>query len=166
MHPEQSISFLLMRVVNRITEYVNQELKSWGLNLLSARVLVSLHLNSATTVGDLASQADVDQSTLSHMLRRMEMDGLLTRARLESDNRAVKVSLTPHGRTAAAQCMRTLQHHDRLLLKTFDLSSQGQLKALLTEILENTICFEERARLLAARREKGRHLMDQIADVS
>jgi DNA-binding MarR family transcriptional regulator len=156
LRKKPEVSYLLMRVVDRLSESVNQELKAWGLNLLSARVLVSLLAQDSVGVSSLASDAQIDQSTLSHMLRRLELAGLVRRRRLESDNRSVRVSLTSEGEAAAVQCLKTLDHHDRLLLKSLDDASVTQAKNLLLQLLENTSCFDERARLLAIKREQAR----------
>jgi DNA-binding MarR family transcriptional regulator len=156
LRKKPEVSYLLMRVVDRLSESVNQELKAWGLNLLSARVLVSVLAQDSVGVSSLASDAQIDQSTLSHMLRRLELAGLVRRRRLESDNRSVRVSLTSEGEVAAVQCLKTLDHHDRLLLKSLDDTSVTQAKNLLLQLLENTSCFDERARLLAIKREQAR----------
>jgi DNA-binding MarR family transcriptional regulator len=151
-----------MNVVARITESANRELKNLGLNLLAGKVLMCLYLCESAAVGDLADDADIDQSTVSHMLRRLQNEGLVSRVRMESDNRSVMVTLTAEGRTVAAQCMKTLQHHDKLLVKTLDGATEEHLKRVLLELIDNTSCFEERARLLAVRQGKGKAMADRF----
>ena len=62
-------------------------------------VLLVLWERGDTTVKDLGTALQLDSSTLSPLLKRLESTGLVTRRRLATDERCVLVSLTGTGST-------------------------------------------------------------------
>lgn len=60
-------------------------------------VLLVLWERGDTTVKDLGTALQLDSSTLSPLLKRLEAAGLVTRRRLAADERSVLVSLTGAG---------------------------------------------------------------------
>jgi DNA-binding MarR family transcriptional regulator len=147
-HLHDTLPFLLNRIAARISDSVNREFRPLGLNVFAARVLILLYLGDARSVGELAEEASLDQSTLSHILRRLAKDGLVVRERLEHDNRSVIVSLTKPGQDAAAQCWEAVQAHDALLRKGVDAASLKALKQILTRLNENVPAFKGREQQL------------------
>src|SRR3981189_2444407 len=55
------------------------------------------------TVKDIAGLLQMDSATLSPMLKRLQAQGLVTRARSETDERTTQVELTPKGRNLRRQ---------------------------------------------------------------
>ena len=96
-HLHETFPFLLNRIAALVSDAVNREFRPLVLNVFGARVRILLFLDDVRTVGDLAQGAALDQSTLSHILRRLERLGYLSKERQEHDNRLVKVSLTQEG---------------------------------------------------------------------
>lgn len=145
-HLHDTLPFLLNRVAARTSDAVNREFRPMGINVFSARVLILLHLDEASTVGELAEKAGLDQSTLSHILRRLERDGLLKRIRVVHDNRSVLVSLTPAGQEAGKQCWAAAKNHDRIMRTGLSDAQVKVLQKLLGRLYENIPDFDERAR--------------------
>ncbi|WPH15970.1 MarR family winged helix-turn-helix transcriptional regulator [Variovorax paradoxus] len=144
-HLHDTLPFLLNRIAARITEAVNREFRPLGLNVFSGRVLTLLYLDEASTVGELAEKAALDQSTLSHILRRLQADGLLRKERLDHDNRSVMVLLTERGQEAAALCWDAIQTHDAMIRKGLDSANVKVLKHLLVRMYDNVPAFKGRA---------------------
>ena len=67
------------------------------LTVAQHRVLVLVHEVGELSVGAVAEQLGVDQSTASRHCTRLERLGLVTRTRARHDGRAVDVRLTPEG---------------------------------------------------------------------
>lgn len=155
-HLHDTLPFLLNRVAARTSDAVNQEFRPLGLNVFAARVLILLHLHEASTVGELAEKAALDQSTLSHILRRLERDGLLKRVRVFHDNRSVMVSLTPSGNDAGAHCWKAAKNHDRLMRTGLSAAEVKTLQKLLGRLYKNIPSFDERVKIL-----KSNTLMDR-----
>lgn len=145
-HLHETFPFLLNRIAARVTDAVNREFRPLGLNVFGARVLILLFLDDARTVGELAERAALDQSTLSHILRRLEGLGYLSKERQEHDNRSVMVSLTQKGRRTGEACWNAVQTHDALLTKGLDGARKHELKEVLDKMYENVPAFQEGGR--------------------
>lgn len=68
-----------------------------GLTYPQFLVMVSLWARDDQTVGDLGETLFLESSTLTPLIKRLEANGLVTRARDRSDERQVRVRLTPAG---------------------------------------------------------------------
>jgi DNA-binding MarR family transcriptional regulator len=140
-HLHHTLPFLLNRIAAIVTDGANHAFQSEGLNVYAARVLILLYLDGEHSVGDLALQASLDQSTLSHILRRLEKQGLVKRTRKEMDNRSVVVSLTAEGKIAGSNCWDSVQMHDALLRNGLDTVNAVVLEKLLKRIYKNVPSF-------------------------
>jgi DNA-binding PadR family transcriptional regulator len=91
----------------------------------------------------LAEQAALEQSTLSHILRRLEAQGHLRKERQPHDNRSVLVSLTQQGKPIAAHCWVAVQRHDVLLRQGVDAKAVELLKEVLNQLYANVPAFQQ-----------------------
>jgi DNA-binding MarR family transcriptional regulator len=82
--------------VNRVYKPLLEEL---GLTYPQYIVLIALYDEDDQTVGGLGDRLFLDSSTLTPLLKRMEVMGHLTRQRDPEDERQVRVRLTPQGRS-------------------------------------------------------------------
>jgi DNA-binding MarR family transcriptional regulator len=140
-HLHHTLPFLIYRIATTVSAWVNQKFQGLGLNVYSARVLILLHLDGEHSVGDLALQSSLEQSTLSHILIRLEKNGLLNRTRQPSDNRSVLVTLTPEGKVLAKKCWRAVQTHDSMLRGGLAPKDAEALVKLLNQAYENVPLF-------------------------
>lgn len=74
-----------------------------GLTYPQYLVLTALWQQDAQTVGQIGQSLQLESNTLTPLLKRMEAQGLLTRARSNEDERQVKISLTEAGRALEAR---------------------------------------------------------------
>lgn len=142
-HLRDMLPFLINRIAARVSDAVTQEFSQMGINAFAGRVLILLFLDGPSTVGALAENAALDQSTLSHILRRLDAQGLLVKRRQKHDNRSVLVSLTNDGNRVAAVCYKTVQRHDAILRKGIGSDDWAALKAGLNQLYANVPFFEE-----------------------
>lgn len=131
------ITVLMHRAVTRAADLANSESKKFGFNIKGIRVLVALLDRGAMRVSDLIDVIALDPSTLSHLLRRLEKDGYLKRARIEDDNRSVKVALTAKGSTVAEKCRTISLHIEKVLLQDFAEAETEILRKQLHRICAN-----------------------------
>ena len=61
-------------------------------------VMLVLWKQTPQTVGSLGDRLNLDSGTLTPLLKRMELAGLVTRTRDAEDERRVLIELTPEGR--------------------------------------------------------------------
>ena len=81
-------------IVGRYTPY----LKPLGLTYTQYLVFLVLWEKDGITVGEICEKLILDNGTLSPLLKKMEKDGFLKKARSKEDDRVVIVSLTEKGR--------------------------------------------------------------------
>jgi DNA-binding MarR family transcriptional regulator len=136
LEKHNTVPFLLHCVATAMNEW-HADFRKLGLSVLSVRVMAVLSLNGAASVGELAEATAIDQSTLSHILRRLVRSGLLTKTRQEHDNRSVKVKLTAKGRPVAKKCYDTAVKHERMLTRGLDAQNVRNLKATLNTLYSN-----------------------------
>lgn len=141
-HIHHTLPFLINRIAATVSAWVNQQFLSLGLNVYSARVLILLHLDGEHSVGHLALQSSLEQSTLSHILIRLEKQGLIKRMRQPSDNRSVLVTLTPEGKVLAKQCWKAVKTHDSMLREGLASADAQELVKLLNRTYENVHLFK------------------------
>lgn len=134
--PHRTVPFLLARVANALNEW-HADFRRLGLSVLSVRVMAVLSLNGAATVGELAEATSIDQSTLSHILRRLERAKLVAKVRQEHDNRSVRVAPTAKGRVLAKRCFRTAVQHEGMLTRGLSKTEVRALKAALERLYAN-----------------------------
>ncbi len=81
----------------RISQFLDREMEAAGLGVAQLGLLAQIASLSDDRLGALAERSGLDQSTLSRNLRRLERDGLIEIAMVESDLRRRAVWLTETG---------------------------------------------------------------------
>lgn len=98
-HPALSelMCFDLYAASRAMTNLYRPLLTNLGLTYPQYLVLVVLWEDETHTVKELGEVLRLDHGTLTPLLRRMELNGLITRRRSSADERFVEVSLTAAG---------------------------------------------------------------------
>ncbi|SDR51253.1 transcriptional regulator, MarR family [Rhizobiales bacterium GAS191] len=81
----------------RITQFLDREMGGIGLTVAQTGLMAQIAAASDDTLGALAQRTGLDQSTLSRNLRKLEGEGLIEIAVVESDLRRRAVWLTETG---------------------------------------------------------------------
>lgn len=87
-----------------------------ALTLPQTEVLRALYQHGPLYQRQITVLSGIDRSTLSALLRRMATDMLVANVRLETDKRAVQVTITPGGRKAFLKCEKALSEAEVALL--------------------------------------------------
>jgi MarR family transcriptional regulator, organic hydroperoxide resistance regulator len=95
---ENQLCFALHAASRAMTRAYAPALDPLGLTYPQYVVLLALWERDGVAVNEVGERLSLDSGTLSPLLRRMERDGLVTRARSPRDERQVNVSLTARGR--------------------------------------------------------------------
>ena len=131
----------LQLVFNRVmAEHLNQTMSDFtevGINIQKCRVLLSLHHHGELRSGTLAYLVGLEQTAISHLLKDLTRQGLITRERDRSDNRAVEVRLTASGKRLAVYCHTTALKQEKLLLASLSPKEIGTLREIVWKIDEN-----------------------------
>jgi DNA-binding MarR family transcriptional regulator len=94
---DRQLCFALYGAANRVTRLYRPLLDALGLTYPQYLAMLVLWEDSPRTVGALGEALDLESSTLTPLLKRLEAQGLIARARDPEDERRVIVTLTPAG---------------------------------------------------------------------
>jgi len=137
--PEQSVGYLMRRILNIVAQEVERELEPSGLTNAQWVPLLKLYMGSASTVAELARECNLDAGGMTRLLDRLEGKGLLRRIRSSEDRRVVNLELTDEGREAARQIPAVLCGVQNAHMRGFTLEEWQLLKGLLRRILDNAL---------------------------
>jgi MarR family transcriptional regulator, organic hydroperoxide resistance regulator len=108
---EDQLCFALYATSRAATAAYRPYLDAAGLTYPRYLVMLVLWEHDEISIGDLGRRLFLDSGTLSPLLKKLELDSLVRRARDPDDERVVTVKLTPHGRAlqeTMAEMRRTL----------------------------------------------------------
>jgi DNA-binding MarR family transcriptional regulator len=94
---DRQLCFALYGAANRVTRLYRPMLEALGLTYPQYLAMLVLWEASPRTVGALGEALDLESSTLTPLLKRLETQGLVARARDPDDERRVVVTLTEAG---------------------------------------------------------------------
>jgi DNA-binding MarR family transcriptional regulator len=147
--PEESVGYMMRRILNSASQEVERELEPSGLTNAQWVPLLKLYMGSASTVAELARECQLDAGGMTRLLDRLEAKGLVRRLRSSEDRRVVNLELTDPGRAAAKCIPAVLCSTQNALMRGFTVQEWHQLQALLRRILDN-------ARAIQSEREGAR----------
>jgi DNA-binding MarR family transcriptional regulator len=102
---DNQLCFALYGAANRMTRLYRPILDALGLTYPQYLAMLVLWEQSPRTVGALGDALDLDSSTLTPLLKRLEAGGLVERHRDPDDERRVIVALTDKGRALREQAV-------------------------------------------------------------
>lgn len=134
---KQTLPFMMFRLTAQLVGEANDEFSRFGLNVQGVRLLIVARQNPNIRVGELADITCVEGSTLSHMLARMERDGLLERRRSKDDNRSVSITLTARGRRVADAVHDISVTHQQMMLSGLTTTEIKQFRSIVEKMGAN-----------------------------
>lgn len=108
-HLGEQLCFALYSASKAVSGAYRPLLKEIGLSYTQYLVMLELWGGMPRTVSELGEALGLDSGTLSPLLKRMEVSGLILRQRSASDERVVLVVLTSKGR-ALEPAAATVRH--------------------------------------------------------
>ncbi|KMJ59949.1 MarR family transcriptional regulator [Bacillus sp. LL01] len=106
---EKQLCFKIYSAEKKITKLYRGLLDEIGVTYPQYLVLLVLWEKDSISVKELGEKLFLDSGTLTPMLKRMEVNQLLTRSRSKEDERSVVIALTPIGKELykKAECIPT-----------------------------------------------------------
>lgn len=101
--PDQSVGFLLRKVLGSVLAQVDAELAAYDLTYVQCLPLYKLVMKESNTVAGLARELHIDPGAMTRSLDRLETKGLVRRERSTEDRRVVHLVLTEEGRKVASK---------------------------------------------------------------
>jgi DNA-binding MarR family transcriptional regulator len=137
---------LLARASHLISAEFHRFLRSRGVPVPVWRVLASLVGSpSGEPVTSLAALCLLQQPTMTKLLDRMTLDGLVQRSQDSLDRRVVRVELTPRGADLASELIAAARRHEAEVLARHPEPPGDELKALLRAIIAHYAAPRRRA---------------------
>ncbi len=100
---ERQVCFALSIAARSVLAVYRPLLDPMGLTHPQYLVMLALWERSPLSVKDLSGLLQLDAATLSPLLKRLEAAGYVTRTRDSTDERVLKIELTPTGRRLRAR---------------------------------------------------------------
>ncbi len=135
--PEESVGYLMRRVLTLVAQEVERQLESSDLTNAQWVPLFKLSLGQVSTVAELARDCHLDAGAMTRLLDRLEAKNLCRRVRSLADRRVVHIELTQAGRTAAQAIPVVLSQVQNAHLAGFSVKEFETLKGFLRRILGN-----------------------------
>ncbi|MEN3746835.1 MarR family transcriptional regulator [Sphingomonas sp. HF-S3] len=101
---DDQLCFSLYSASMAITRAYKPMLDELGITYPQYLVLHALWEQDARTIGQIAERLALESSTITPLVKRLEIASLVTRTRNPQDERQVKVRLTPAGRDMRERC--------------------------------------------------------------
>lgn len=141
--PEDSVGYLMRRLITTFAAEVGQELDPGGLTNAQWVPLYKLHLGHGSTAAELARVCELDAGAMTRMLDRLEAKGLVRRVRSQQDRRVINLELTDEGRQAASRIPHALCKVMNAHLQGFSHDEVLLLKSMLSRMLENGVALQK-----------------------
>lgn len=94
---DEQFCFALYSTSLAMNKVYRKLLRKLGLTYSQYLVMLVLWEGDGVTVSDIGARLFLDSATLTPLLKRLEMSGLITRSRSANDERQVVISLTEEG---------------------------------------------------------------------
>ena len=134
--PDDSVGYLMRRIISLVAQGVERELEPSGLTNAQWVPMLKLYMGCASTAAELARQCELDAGSMTRLLDRLEAKQLCSRIRSSDDRRVVNLELTDTGRAAAKEIPAVLCGVQNALLSGFSADEWHTLKSYLRRILE------------------------------
>lgn len=134
---DQSIPYLMSRVVGRLNRRLHDQLAKMGLTFQHWRVLATLSTRKEPTIADISAYAVIPHSTLSRLLTRMETDRLVRRASSSEDRRIARIAMTAKGERVYKKILPLAIGIRKRALTEFTQVEEQQLRVFLLRMLSN-----------------------------
>ncbi len=102
---ENQLCFAIVTAARNVVSIYRPVLEPLGLTHPQYLVMLALWEQSPRSLGELADELAMEPATLSPLVKRLEAQGRVTRARRATDERVLDIALTPEGRGLRAQAL-------------------------------------------------------------
>lgn len=102
---DNQVCFALVTAARNVVSIYRPVLEPLGLTHPQYLVMLALWEDSPRALGELATELAMEPATLSPLVKRLESQGLVVRARRVTDERVLDIALTGEGRALRARAL-------------------------------------------------------------
>ncbi len=124
------VCYQLKATMKKVERYIAQELNLHGVNLAQSFVLFSLLENDGSTLSEIGLRAQIENSSLTTMVDKLEKENLVERQLYPQDRRVVRVILTDKGRKTANEILSAGKKFNDFLIENMSINVGDFLQAL------------------------------------
>ena len=135
--PERFICFKLGRVMRKVQRYYENKLAPFGITPVQFYVFSVLWENDGLKFKDLAESVNIDGSTLTGILDRMERGGYVKREDDPEDRRSLLLFLTERARENGPGLAELAETLDREVQAQFTREDYGTFTRVLDQLFES-----------------------------
>ena len=110
--------FLMRSAMKKIDRYLASRLEEFGVSVPQSFVLFALLEEDGSTLKEIGTKAQIDSSSMTVLVDKLENEGLLERRLDSQDRRAIRVFLTSKGRALAGKVLDLALDFNRQLHKS------------------------------------------------
>jgi DNA-binding MarR family transcriptional regulator len=115
------------------------ELAHFGMTASEINAVANLAERPGSTVSELAAAAGIRSTTMTSVLDRLEMRGMVRRGTVPGDRRAVRIELTDPGRAAAVAIHAAISAIERRAIADLPAKARSGLQAALERFAKATV---------------------------
>ena len=134
MRAEDCIFFQLAKAAQTGSRFWSQKVAALNVTATQAMVLRFLFDRDEVNSSELGSRTELDSSTLTGILDRLEVAGIIERRPNPTDRRAIHIHLPEKGRTTGEKVAQLMEVANTEFLREFNVSEGVALRSLLTRI--------------------------------
>ena len=124
-------------LVNAVARGMERQLEPWDLSALEFSILGVCFRAGETTVSGLASVIPVDGGRISRIAHKLYKRGLISRNRMTSDRRVVRLRLTEKGRALVPRLVQLVEEYNKMLISGISPEDLALFVATSHTIIEN-----------------------------
>ena len=132
----EAILIALRRIIRAVDQHSRNLVSSHGLTGPQALLLTEIARGGALTGSELAARVSLSPATVTDVVKRLEVRGLLTKERSETDKRRIILSATEEGALLVRQSVPLLQERFQHRLASLQDWERMQLLSSLQRIAE------------------------------
>jgi MarR family transcriptional regulator, organic hydroperoxide resistance regulator len=130
-------AYFITKVVTRYAGLFERDLAAYGFTVPMYRVVAGLWEKSDQQLGELSAMTSIELSTLSRLIGTMKRQGFVSRARVESDERSIRLNLTAKGRALAPKLMAVAARYEDFAVQLLGEDEMANVRRNLAKIYQN-----------------------------
>ncbi len=130
-------AYFITKVVTRYAGLFERDLAAYGFTVPMYRVVAGLWEKGDQQLGELSAMTSIELSTLSRLIGAMRRNGLVSRARVESDERSIRLNLTAKGRALAPKLMAIAERYEDFAVQLLGEEEMAAVRRNLAKIYQN-----------------------------
>lgn len=134
MKANECIFFQLAKISQLGVRTWGQKVSDLNITAVQAMVLSFLYHEDGVTSIDLGKKTELDSSTMTGILDRLETSGIIVRKDNPDDRRSIRIYLTDKGKVTGGEVAKRMENANADFLSTLNNEEKKELKRLISKV--------------------------------